>query len=252
MAICISSGWASVIVNVLTLGVLGCTLYWVWRYTQAANKTAEAARAQAEAVLMPVVVVHALADRSDDSIVKAFQEEDGALPVLPEGDVMLRNVGAGPALNLKFQIENPGPSNPANRKRTWSERQNNVLAKDAELLTGSNSGWLHDEATIVMHYESASGIRYQTFAHFVRRESDIGVSACFLAGQRVQRLDSLDKGRVEGAAARVAGPLGGGAACAHPGSRAAPYPLLSRARWRPPGRSSGGKIPGRASWLSSS
>lgn len=194
VAACISSGWTSVIVNILTLGVLGWTLYWVWRYTRAANSTAEAARAQAEAVLMPVVVVYALPDRSDDSIVKAFDEQRGALPVLPDGDVMLRNVGAGPALNLAFQIENPDPSNPANRKRTWSERGNFVLAKDGELNTAFNSGWLHDEATIVMHYGSASGVRYQTFAHFARRESDIGISACFLAGQRVQRLDPRDNG----------------------------------------------------------
>jgi hypothetical protein len=36
----VSAGWAAVVVNALTLVVLGGTLYWVWRYTQAADKAA--------------------------------------------------------------------------------------------------------------------------------------------------------------------------------------------------------------------
>jgi hypothetical protein len=190
--------WGVLGLSGATLYVLARTLVRVSEYTEAARqqlavseRTAKAASDQAEAALMPVVVVLATLDRSQEQFDASYANTDaGALPKLPNQTIVLGNIGGGPALSVAFRISNPG-----NKKRPSSARRNFVLAprpsdQQSVLDTQFKVGWLLDPADVLIEYTSASGTKYQNFTTLELRNDGVGNPSAYIKSQNIQRLDT--------------------------------------------------------------
>ena len=103
-------------ISLLTLIVLAWTLWWLRRYTLAAEKQVAASLEQVEALQRPFLTI----EYSPRNLLAAFPGNMGqiingtdpltlgATPVLgivPQGGLKIKNIGSGPALNVAYELQ---------------------------------------------------------------------------------------------------------------------------------------------------
>ncbi len=149
------SGWlttAQFIVSTLTLVVI----FW---YTLETKKIRGAALAQAEAAHKPCLTVRAEPRAGEEAILE-WDGVRGGL-VLPQGRIVIQNIGSGPALNVTYALD----------RLEEIGRDSGSVSKDYLLLIPSGGAIQTHTAfgliaggkyELVLTFESLSGRKYET------------------------------------------------------------------------------------------
>src|SRR3990167_10781855 len=101
--------WIDSGISLLTLLVLACTLWWVHRYTRAAEKQVDAALEQVEALQKPFLTVtwEKLTDHEVGVEISMALYENRPLRLgkVPTDGFRIYNIGSGPALNISYRLK---------------------------------------------------------------------------------------------------------------------------------------------------
>ena len=99
-------GWP-IIIATLTLGVLGWTLVWVWKYVRAARDQVKVSLEQIEALQKPFLTIEwEELPREDQAlaILKARGNRPIILGIVAGEAIKIKNIGSGPALGITYYL----------------------------------------------------------------------------------------------------------------------------------------------------
>ena len=138
----------SLILGAATLAVLSWTLRVLQEYTRETTKLAKAA---AEQMPRPCVVVARSADSSDEAVL-----EGTTVSLANMKTIHLANVGTGPAVNVRFSIV------PLGAPPTDNWYQGPALPSDRHFESTISRNALPEHALLRIEYESVAGSKYFT------------------------------------------------------------------------------------------
>lgn len=149
--------------NLILLGATLLVLVW---YTCETRRIAKAAIEQTEVPKTPCLIVKEIPPHSDnrhlERMIAAEAAEGGKVPALT---VWLRNIGAGPALNIRYRI---GEAQAVREPMARAPRAGG-LSPGGEFDSGAEVMRLDDDAYFVAEYESLSGQRYRSSCRVEKR-----------------------------------------------------------------------------------
>lgn len=149
---------ASLVVSVLSLGVVGLTAYFVWRYLLETQRIREANEAQLEAQIAPAIIVRSVV-----------------------GVIELLNLGNGPALHVRLSAAERGSTGNLNLDRLIDDidfieargnaRNTGILATPGVPETPRDK--VLNGRSLQCQYLSLSGRTYWTVVDFDRADNDV-------------------------------------------------------------------------------
>lgn len=150
---------ANFIVQCLLFVGLAVYTLVTWRILCASRKQVEVSQEQVEATQKPFVSVSTTARDVNDAILDMHGAVGAMMVLCPEGSVQLVNVGAGPAVNIRYLFT------PVDTDSTPS-RPSSYLASlrpgETFLIPTSRGLLVSQEWNCLITYESLSTKRYQT------------------------------------------------------------------------------------------
>jgi len=136
--------WIGLLLQIATLSVL---IYYAGRTAAIAREAVK----QAENLILPVLELRAAPNESEDVLFEEIVYE-----VLP-AEIAFENIGSGPALNPTFSIVDRSKG-----KTTYTERLAAFAKGETRKSVWRSPGAFPRKTQVVLLYESASGIRYET------------------------------------------------------------------------------------------
>ncbi|HEV2523348.1 MAG TPA: hypothetical protein VGT24_13290 [Candidatus Acidoferrales bacterium] len=150
---------ANFIVQCLLFAGLAAYTYVTWRILSASRKQIEVSQEQVEAAQKPFVSVSTTARDGNDAILNMHGAVGAMMVLCPGGSVQLANVGAGPAINIRYLFEpvdpDSTPSRPSSYLASLHPGETFLIPTSQGLLAGQ-------EWNCLLTFESLSGRRYQT------------------------------------------------------------------------------------------
>ena len=170
----------------LTLGVLIWTLWWLRRYTHAAEKQVQASLEQVEALQKPFLAV-TLDELSHNEAVReiysaGYEQRPRRLARVPDDGLRIHNIGCGPALNISYQLKSvktgrimkPAPSYflPYLPRRGWL--QTNIDPSSLDNLIDRSNLDESENLEFAIQYKSLRRVSYQTVVSILREGATEG------------------------------------------------------------------------------
>lgn len=167
------SGWfnayvslLALVIQALTLLVLAWTLWWLRRYTLAAEE-------QVEALHRPLLSIAWEPMDSSNVVLETLKAEQGkpiSIGIVPRDGLSIKNIGAGPAMNIFWTLEDEntgkeilGLSGSIPRLDSNSEPFHTHIVWN-NLIN-------HECCRFAARYETLRGVKYETKVQIARRET---------------------------------------------------------------------------------
>ncbi|MBI3895405.1 MAG: hypothetical protein HY313_05695 [Acidobacteria bacterium] len=173
----------TLVVQALTLAVLAWTLWWVHRYTRAAEKQVDASLEQVEALQKPFLTVTLDELMHVQEVFRAAREQrPRRLARVPDDGLRIYNIGCGPALNISYQLKSIKTgkimkpalsfSFPHLPPKGWLQTKIDSSSLDSSI----NRSDLDESENLefIIQYESLREVSYQTTISILREGATEG------------------------------------------------------------------------------
>lgn len=161
-------------------------LVLIW-YASLTRNISVASQDQAEAGVLPCLTLATAPRQQEEAVLGELEGRVGAMVVSPRnGNVVLLNIGNGPAINARYQFTPINPPQGANVIRP-SNFLPIILAKETFITPVAHNALPNLQYEVVLIYESLSGRHY---------ESRIRIDNLVLTDFRFKRLGRLHAHRV--------------------------------------------------------
>ena len=177
------------VISLLTLAVLAWTLWWLRRYTLAAEKQVGASLEQVEALQRPLLTIDWVPLQGRDLAIRMIGPGSQApivIGTVPDYGIKIKNIGSGPALNVLYALRDmsTGKEVPAFSGRIPHFDKNEPFQTHISLSDLHN----HELSEIALAYESLGSLKYETKVSITRRWNFKGAAEHAIIGKQTTRL----------------------------------------------------------------
>ena len=128
---------------------------------RASQQQAKASQEQAEAQQRPCLTLATAAREYEEAVLNMHGAVGGMVVSAVEGNVVLQNMGNGPAVNVRYHFNPVNPPQDANVARPNGYLQN-IPAADIFVMAVAHGVLRNLEYEVVTSYESLSGHKYES------------------------------------------------------------------------------------------